>query len=816
MERGRRRGREVVAGWVADLRYGARSARRSWRFTLGIALLIALGSGAAAGVFGILDAEILSPLPFSRPDRLVMIWTGFTDQGLSHLSVSPPEFRDIRMTGGSLERVAGFVSGNMNLISGDEPLRVRATWVTDGLFETLGVTPEIGGTFVPADQQSGETRRVILSDSLWRSRFAADRSILGKNISLNERPYVVAGVMGPEFKAIHEADVWVPLRLTEDDFSDAERGDHYLRVVGRMAPDVDPRIVQGEMNLLADRLERRYPEMNRNHRFEVVALGDEVLGAIRPRLLLTFAAVGVLLLLVCLTATNLMTSRTLQRRRELSVRMALGASRRRIAVSVLTEVLVIVVAGMAPGLFAGLRLARWFAGEGSVILPRAVTEVVSARTVAFGVVSLVVVVLSLFIGPALVVSRHRFGAFLGSRGSGNETPGRRRSAVVVVEVALATVILTGAGLTVRSYRHLTAVQPGWRMDHRTTMRVQLPSSRYGSAEQKVGFVDRLLEPLRSAAIVESVAVSDAVPFSGEGDDRSFFIEGSDPSFARREPTVMTRIVSEDFFRTLGIPILQGRAFQRSDDGALPVAVISRAMARRYWRDENAIGKRITFDDIGSDPRWLTIVGIAGDVRSMDLSVAPGLEIYVPFRQRPASSLFVSIASARGEEGAVVDVVRDELRRLDPTLPVFDVAAAGTLLRDSLATRRLTAALLGGFGLLALTLAVAGTFAVVSYQVSSRTREIGIRMVVGASTGTILVFILRKGLGPVLAGIPIGLAGALLMSRGLETLVFGISPLDPATYAGVAGALIAGGVVASLIPGVRASRIDPASNVRVDG
>ena len=794
---------------IQDLRYGLRTLVASPGFTAVAVLTLALGIGACTAIFSAVNVLLLRPLPYADPDRLVIICEESRD--LPEMSVAYPNFLDWQAQSRSFERLAAFRFISLNVTGGEaDPERVDARSVTSGFLRTLGAPPAIGRDFAPEDDRPGAEPVAILGSGFWKRRFAADSGVVGRNILLDGRSYTVIGVAPARLRFIGEPDLWTPLGLSADRFM--ERGEHPgIYVVGRLAPGVTLAAARAELDGIAKRLEAQYPDSNAAHGIGVTAAHDYFVKDIRPILLVLLGAVGFVLLIACVNVANLMLARGITRDREIAVRSALGAGRRRLVRMLLTESLLLSTLGGA----LGVLLAYW----GVDLLAAAVPPDfplperigIDGAVLVFTLAVAVLTGILSGLAPALRTSRVDLSRTLKEGGRGS-TAGhtRLRQALVVSETALALVLLIGAGLAMKSFLRLARVDPGLNPENVLTLSVSLPESRYPDGPGQARFFRQALERIGTLPGVVAAGMITPLPFTGEGWQSNYLIEGRPRPPSAEQPSLDKHFVSPGYFRAMQIPLVAGRLFDETDDAkALKVAVVNRTMAERFWAGEDPVGKRIQQGD-ADDPAkadMMVIVGIVGDVRQYGPWAPAKSEVYMPHAQRPIPMMSLVVRAAVDPK-SLVSSIRREIAVLDKDQPIYGVRTMVSVLEERTASNRLATELLLAFAAAALVLASVGIYGVVAYSVTRRTHEIGIRMALGASRRDVLRLIVSQGAALALAGVTLGLLAAVPLVRVLRSLLFEVSATDPGIFAWVAILLILVAVTASYIPAVRASRIDP--------
>jgi len=800
---------------VKDIRYGIRSLVRNPGFTIVALLTLALGIGANTAIFSVVNAVLIRPLPYADPERIVWLWD--TIPQLPTAPTSLPEFLDWKEQNRSFEQLAAFQSGNMFLDAGDGTEDVPVGLVTPQMFSLFHVNPIIGRTFTDEETLPGRFRVAVLSHSTWQNRFGSDPNVSGRTIQLNGRTYTIIGVMPAGFSFPDRATVWRPLPI---DPAALDRGPHYLNVVGRLKADVTLAQAQADMSALAARLSQQHPEKTSGHGVKIVGLADVVVGDIGLALYVLLGAVGFVLLIACANLANLMLARVGGRGREIAVRTALGASRLRIVRQLLTESLLLAVAGGIVGLLLAIWAVRWLVSLSPGTIPRVDEISVDPRVAGFTLLVSVATGVLFGLVPALQVSRTDLTDAL--KESGRTTPGLRRhrlrSALVVSEVALSLVLLVGAGLLIRSFAKLNQVDPGFNPDQVLTLGVSLLPNKYPEDPQVATFYSQALERLASVPGVISTAAISEVPFSGGNTTDNFTIEGRPPIAKEAEPLTEYRVVTPRYFQSLGIPLLAGRDFSDTDTKQSPnVVVINDEFRRRHFGLENPLGHRLKLQGQERDP--LLIVGVVGNVRHMGLDELPIAAAYVPFLQDPLSKDYARsmtiVARTKSDPGAIAGALRAELTSMDKSVPVWAVKPMTEYLRDSLARRRFSMVLLSTFSGVALVLAAIGIYGVISYGVIQRTHEMGIRMALGAQRSDVLKLVLRQAMIVVFAGVGIGLVASWALTRLLKSLLFNVSVTDPLTFAAIGVLIILMALLACLIPAWRATKVDPLVALRYE-
>jgi len=805
-----------------DVRFGARVLFRSPAFTATAALSLALGVGANTAIFSVVNAVLLRPLPYRAPEQLVMLWERNAARDWNQLPTSFPNFKDVRENNSVFADVGAFAESTFNLTGGDEPERVAALRVSPGLLALLGVEPLRGRVFLPEEGEPGARRVLVLGHGLWQRRFGGDPSIVGRTVALNGEPHDVVGVMPPGFRLppsftasiaasqvpFPNADLWVPLT------TEAVPAAYELRalfMMARLRPNVTPGQAQAEMSLLAGRLEREHPAQNAGFGLNLVPLHRQVSGNVRQALLILLGAVGFVLLIACANVANLLLAKAVGRRKEIAVRTALGASRGRLVRQLLTESVLLGLLGGAAGLLLSLAAVRLLTAFGAAGVPRLNEIDTDARVLVFALLVSLLTSALFGLAPALYSSKLDLSEALkkgGRTAAGGARRNRLRGLLVVSEVALALVLSVAAGLMMRSFIRLSNVNPGFDAARLVTLEIELPETGYREKERQAAFQRQLLQRVASLPGAQSVATVNYLPFSGNDFNAGFVVEGRPAPASSERPRAFYRTVSAGYFTAMGIALRAGRVFGDGDHAqAPPVAVIDEAAARRYWPGEDPLGKRIKQGRAESKGPWVTVVGVVGSTSHTALDVAAQPEIYLPYPQNVAPA-FVLVARGPADTAAFASAVRREVAAADRGLPVSNLKTMEELVVRSVALPRLYALLLTIFAGVALTLAAAGIYGVLSYSVSQRTQEMGVRMALGARALDIYALVLRQSMLLILAGLGAGGVMAFALTRLLSGMLYEVSATDPLTFALIPLVLVGVALVASLLPARRAAKVHP--------
>ncbi len=799
-----------------DIRFGFRTLLRSPATSAVALFTLALGIGANTAIFSVVNGVLLEPLPYPDPDALVVIAESNPGLGFPRFSASPPNFDDWRHQNQVFTSMAALSPGRFNLTGGERPEAVTGAQVTPDYFRVFGVQPALGRGFLPQEGLPSGPKVAVLSDGLWRRRFGSDPGILHRQILVNGESYSVIGVMPPGFEVrSQQSQIWMPLPWT---FKPESRGGHFLGVYARMKDGVSLEKARAEMKTIAARLESQYPDSNHGWTTEVRRLHDALVEGVRPALVLLLAAVAFVLLIACANVANLLLARLASREREIAVRTALGAGRARLVRQMLTESLVLFLVG---GIL-GLILAAWATrvmvalyGEG---LPRRQVIGLDGRVLLFTLLVSLVTGLVFGLVPALsATSGGLFGALKeGGRAVAGGARGRLlRNFLVLGEVAVALVLLVGAGLLLRSFARLRAVDPGFRPEGVLTAELTLPDQKYAQPERQIAFTRELLDRLRAIPGVQSADTVFPLPLTGNGFVLAFSVQGrSDLASRDSRLHANIRLVSPDFFRTMGIRVLQGRVFTPRDDAkSVPVIVVNKSMADQIWPGESPIGKRITFGDTeGPNVQWMEVVGVVANLHHRSLDQDPGQEVYWPQLQSPVGGQLSVVLKTAGDPTKLAGAVRAAVRSIDGDLPVERVRPLESVVAEALASSRFQTVLLGIFAGAALLLAAVGVYGVISYSVAQRTHEIGIRMALGARRPAVLGLVIRQGMALVLAGVGLGLVLSMILLRWLSerlaSFLYGGRAFDPLTLVAVPLVLLAVALLANWLPARRATRVDP--------
>jgi putative ABC transport system permease protein len=794
-----------------DLRYGVRMLLKSPGFTFVAVISLALGIGANTAIFSVVNGLLLRPLPYPEAEQIVDVWHTPPQEsfpGMTRFSVSPANYVDWKAQAQSFEQMAIFQDNGFSLSSGDEPVSVIGAAVSSEFFSVLRTQPKQGRAFLPEEEQVGRNQVVILGYELWQRAFGGNPQLLGQTLKLNSQSYTVIGIMPSGFQFPPDVDLWVPLAWDEKER--ATRSIHDYVVMARLKADATVAQAQTEMSLISSRLEQQYPEDNKGWGAVVIPLQEDMIGDIRPALLVLFCAVGFVLLIACANVANLMLARGANRQKEIAIRIALGAGRSRIIGQLLTESLLISITG---GLL-GLLLAGW----GSQLLVQLSANTLPSTgdigidrwTLGFTLLISFAAGIIAGIAPALQFSADNTTETLKQgtgRTGGSSVKQSTRKVLVICEVALSLVLLIGAGLMIRSFWKLQQVDPGFDTSNTLTMNLGTSAVRSPEPYQQAAFFDRVLEAVSAVPGVVSVGATTTLPLAGQGSTQPFTIEGQPEPEVAKQPMALTRYISTDYFQVQGIPLRQGRFFSEKDrDNSPQVIIISEAMARQFWPGENPIGKRMTPSfHLRQGPR--EVIGVVGDIKGLGLDADVAATMYMPYRQTPRPFMRLVARTATAPQNFIQSISK-AIYAVDKEQAVSNVRTMEQVLAASTSGRRFNMTLLMVFAGLALVLATIGVYGVMNYSVTLRQRELGIRLALGAQTGDVLRLVIGQGLMLTLTGIGLGLAAAYGLTRLMSGLLYGVTATDFVTFMGVAGMLTIVGLLASYLPARRATKVDP--------
>jgi putative ABC transport system permease protein len=809
--------------FLQDIRYSIRRLLKSPTFTLIVILTLALGIGANTAIFSAVNAVLLRPLGYGDPGRLVTIEHLYPSLGGMKAPVSVPGFLDYQRAA-SIQSMAVETNWAANLTGQGAPERLQGARVTGRLFTTLAVPALHGRALLPGEDSAGREHVVVLSYGLWQRLFGASGDVVGRSMSLNGESYQVVGVMPREFRDPQNRNVelWVPLVFRPEQMADDQRTTEYLNLVARVRPGVPLPQAAAEIRTMAEQLKRRYPDAYPpDWSLVTTPLAQHMVGDVRPALLVLLGAVGFVLLIACANVANLLLARAAARSKEIAVRTALGASRDRLIRQLLTESVLLALLGGVLGLFLAFWGVRAIIAINPANLPRADEIGVDGPVMVFTLVVSLLTGLLFGLAPAVHTAATDLHGMLkeGGRGAAGDRGGQGlRRMLVIAEVALALTLLTGAGLLIKSFARLQGVDPGFDPDRLLTFNLSLPASRYPSDTSQIAFFDQVIPAVSAVPGVRAVGATSVLPFSGGWTTGGFQIEGYQPPPKQPGPWGDIRVVSPGYFQTLGIPLRRGRLLTDQDRmGSVEVAVIDDEFVRRYWPHQDPIGKRFTFGPPAGATdttlrEWIQVVGVVGHTKQEGLDAENRLQLYLPYGQSGRAMLTFAVRTA-GAPGQYVNQVRRAVQSVDPEQPLSNVRTMDELMSRSVGQRRLSMMLLSLFSGIALVLASVGIYGLMSYSVAQRSRELGVRIALGAERLDVLRLVLRQGMSLALTGIVIGVGAAFGLSRLIESQLYGVHATDPATFIAVAVLLGLTALTANLIPAWRATRVDPAVVLR---
>jgi len=818
------RGTQFLELTLQDTRYATRQLWAHPTFAIVMILTLALSIGANSAIFSVINGVVLEKLPYSQPERLARIF--LSSQDYPKFPLNPFDFLDFRARNHSFDSMAAFTRGDVQLSDGGEPVRLNGFGVTSGYFRVLGLQPELGREFDFQAEIPGNGLQVVLSDRVWRTRFGADRNIVGRSITMNMQPFTVIGVMpagtehpGNEYHSVaygESVDVWWPFSFAGNSNN---RGSHFIEGIGRLKDGVSAERARAEMNAIMAQISREHGGDGSGWSVLIVPLATEIVGANRQLLMVLLGAVGMVLLIACANAANLLMVRASARLREIAVRLAMGAPRARVVRQLLTESLLISIAGGALGLALAFGGVRALVSLLPADFPRAHDIHVSGPVLAFTLLVSLMTGILFGLAPALQASRTDPSQGLQKAGrttTAGRNQGQLRSALVIAEVGLASVLLIGAGLMLRTFLNLIHVDPGFRQDHLLTASLSLPHAQYKSGEQTAQFYDRLGTSLDALPGVVSAGAGSDLPWSGYDENAGgFTIEGKQPT-PHQQFHARYHMATPSYFNAMGIALLEGRFFTQADKKDAPTTlIINRTMAERYWPHEDVLGKRMSFEDAPKkDSDWMTIVGVVGDVKDQPNSSAAEPAFWWSEFQRSERDMSIAIRTSSDPRQAI-DGLRNTVHRLDPTLAVADVKLMESVVGSSVSTQRFTFVLVGLFAGLAMLLAAIGAYGVIAYTVSQRTQEFALRLALGAQRMALLRMVLAQSARLAVIGTVMGVVLAVSLRHVFQSLIYGVSPTDPIILSGVVVLVLTVAMIASYLPARRASLSDPIIMLRAE-
>jgi putative ABC transport system permease protein len=802
---------------LKDLRFAFRSFLKRPTFAAIAVITLALGIGANSAIFSVVNSIVLRPLPYEDSSRLVVLWGNLHNNGLDEVELSAPEYVDLQNQCQSFDNLAAYAGSGFNLSGVGEAERLRGSWASANLFSTLGTNAALGRTFLKEEDQFQHDQVVLLSYALWQRRFGADPSIVNQSITIDGQSVRVVGIMPAGFQFPEkDTELWRPLALDPELLAEDNRGSHFLNVIGRLRSGVNHALAQAELDLVSARLSKDHSQQYKSgFTVAIRSLQEEKVGGnLRKALYILLATVGLLLAVSCANVAHLLLANAAGRHREIAVRLALGASRRRVIRQFLTESLLL----SAVGGFVGLTLAVWGVRLLVALIPKDTPRVeeigLDYRVVLFTIAVSVVTGVLFGLAPALQASKSDLNETLKQAGrSAGDSPSRQRlrSVLVVSEFALALVLLIGAGLMVKSFRRLQEIDPGFEPTKLLTTRLVLSEAKYKKLAQGQTFFETLFDRVRSHPEVKSIGAINLLPFGGGGGDRSFLIEGQVLANGDPGPDEQVRFITPGYFKTLEIPLLKGRDIDGRDVSNAPqVMVVNQALARKFWPNEDAIGKRISFSN--DPPNWYQIVGVVGNVKHRGLEAAEKPELYVPifqplFPDWNMPPMYVAVRTA-GEPQSITGLIRNEVVALDPDQPISNVLTMEQRISDSVAPRRFNMFLLTLFAGLAVLLSAVGIYGIMAFSVTQRTQEIGVRMALGARNTDVFRMVVTNGFKLALIGVAVGLGASYALTRLMASLLFEVSATDPTIFLVDALLLLTVSLLACYIPARRATRVDP--------
>lgn len=809
-----------------DVRYGLNLLAQRPAFTFVAVITLALGIGANSAIFSVVNGLLLRPLPYADSDRLAIIWTHSPGANVAQDWPSPGQYSAIKSGSTAFEEIAIAQGGNANITGQAAPERIGAVYSSSAMFSLLGLKPVLGRVLIPEDDAPGKSQAAILSYGLWQRRFGGESNVIDQSLTLDGENYTIVGVMPADFSlpkevmptvgAAAQAEILLSLPMSEKDLS--SQGDENYNVLARLKPGVTIAQAQAEVDAATRGLEQQFPAQypeSRRFSMSVRPLLEQVVGDIRPALFVLLGAVGCVLLIACANVANLLLARSASREKEIAIRTALGAGRWRLVRQLLTESVLLSIVGGALGLLIaiwGLDGLRWL-DPGNI--PRLQNIGIDGRVLTFTFTVALVTGILFGLAPALRSSKVNLSETLkeGGRsliGGGNH---RLRNLLVIAEVALSLVLLISAGLLIRSFVRVQQVKPGFTAENVVSLRLSVVGTNYAKDPRRSVFYQQLWERIRQLPGVESAGGVSVLPLSGGVGWGSITIEGYDTASGQSSIQADGRVASVGYFETLRVPLLAGRLFAEHDaKDSLKVAIIDEHMAGAYWPGADPVGKRLKWGGADSTAPWLTVVGVVANVKHYALDTDSRVTFYMPHQQSPSSSMYVTVR-ATGDPFTVAAAVTQEARAMDPNVPVYDTKTMDQRLSESLARRRFAMFALALFAAVAALLAAVGIYGVMSYTVSQRTREIGIRVALGANTGDVLRLMVSQGMRLALIGVAIGLGAAIIITRVMASLLFSVSATDPATFVVIALILAGVALLACYIPARRATRVDPMEALR---
>jgi putative ABC transport system permease protein len=807
-----------MEGFFQDFRYGVRRLLRSPGFSALVIVTLALGIGANTAIFSVVNALLLRPLPYRASQELVTIEHFYPGLNSMHAPVSARGFTRYRDDTHSFSQVAVQSGWGVNMTGIGEPERLNGSRVSADYFRVYGVEAARGRTFTADEDVPGKNHEVVISDALWRRRFGGDQNVVGRSVSLNGEPYQIIGVLPPTFRAFfnNQAEIFTPLALTAEQLS-AGFTNEYLSLTARVKPGVTVAAAQVEMKQFADRLKKDSPDdFPPDWTLAVTPLNEKATGPIRTPLLILLGSVGMVLLIACANVANLLLARAAGRLKEVSVRLAMGAKRWQLIRQLLTESMLLGVIGGTVGLGVALAGVKALVAAAPPQLSALGTVTIDSKVMLFTLLVSVGTGFLFGLAPALQSTRANMNDTLreGGRGAAADRSGHRlRRIFVVAELALALTLLAGAGLLIKSFQRLSHLNPGFNPEHLLTLNLSLPRAKYPSDTAQIQFFDRALAAMATSRGVKSVAAVSEMPFAGGWSTGSFSVEGYTPPERSQGPWGDIRIVNENYIEAMDIPLRSGRFFTANDrQGSQSVAVIDEVMAQKFWPNANPIGKRLTFDNPSDSADWIQVIGVIGHTAQEALDAEKRIQLYLPYRQTGSGNLTIAVRTA-GDPTAVIPDIRRAVQSVDPDQPLARIETMTNMLSQSVGQRRLSTVMLGLFAGLALLLSALGIYGVIAHSVTQRTQELGVRMALGAARRDVLSLVMLQGARIAGVGLVLGMAGAFGLTRLMSSQLFQVNATDPVTFVSVAALLVTVALVATLLPALRASRLDPVQALR---
>jgi len=810
--------------WLQDVRYGVRVLLGKPGFTIAAVIMLALGIGTTVAIFSVVNRVLLHPLPYKDPERLTMLWANNVQQNRPQINVSLPEFTDWKAQNQSFEDMSAYIFNLYNITGRGEPEQVRGIVTSGNLFQMLGSRTLLGRTYTADEDQE---RLVVLSYGLWQQKYGGDATIINQTIMLNDQAHTLIGVMPKEFefppiidRVGGAVDLWVNFAPVAGETNSplASRGFRGLRVVGRLKPGVTVQQARDDMAGVARSLEQQFGKTNAGVGVTVTSLNEQVVKDVRPALWMLLGAVAFVFLIACANVTNLQLARMASREKEIAVRIALGAGLKRVARQLLIENLILALVSGALGFLLAIWAIKTLVSINPGNIPRLATLGIDAEMIGFAVFVSILTAMICGLSPLPLALKVNLSESLkeGTRGSsGGARAAIARNVLVIAEVSLALVLMIGAVLLTKSLNRLLEAGPGFSPENILTLQTNLSQARYPEPRKQAAFYTQALDRLKALPGVAFAGISNSLPPSISQRKTAFSIEGQTESGAGQSPTVQFIPISADYFSALKVPLVKGRFFSESDnETAPPVAIISERMARLHFGNEDPLGKRVKIGAADSRNPWQTIVGVAGDVKYVGLDTEADIALYVPYQQAPLPGMYL-VVHTNSDPLNMISAVRGALFSVDKDQPITTIKTMEQTLLDSVSQRRLNSLLLVLFAGTAVILAIAGIYGVVAYSVSQRTRDIGIRMAVGAQPNDVLKMVIGQGLKLTLVGVGIGLVLAFVLTRALSSLLFGVSATDPFAFVATALLLTGVAVAASFFPARRATRIDPIIALRYE-